>query len=139
MFPGLRTLSRLEPRSFRRHLLQLPVTKPVHIARGFSRGQEEPGACQDRSFLPWCPEAERSSPLGLDLTSRAKQLNLKTGFPSPHGLEGWGLQQERLGWRWPPFTVFVQTFGFESITHLKGFMRHKGPPSFPDSNLLPQG
>lgn len=76
-----------------------------------------------RSFLPWCPEAERSSPLGLDLTPQSKAVEFEDRIPFPHGLEGWGLQQERLGWRWPPFTVFVQTFGFESITHLKGFMR----------------
>lgn len=91
MFPGLRTLSRLEPCSFGRRLLQLPVTKLVHIAHGFSRGQEEPWACQDDPSFLGALRLSAGSPLGLDLSSRAKQLNLKTGFPSPHGLEGWGL------------------------------------------------
>lgn len=51
-FPGLRTLSRLEPSLFGRRLLQLSVADGVELASCSAEAKRNPGACQDdTSFL----------------------------------------------------------------------------------------
>lgn len=103
---------------------------------------EGPWSLSGGHIPPWRPETEMqfTSGTGPHLQSKAIEFEDRILF-SPWPSRLWTLNRRAAGFhdsRWLVFAILVKTLGFESITQLKGFLKHKGPPRFSDCSLLLQ-